>query len=199
MPVVSYSRITNSSNQDESAFKEDEDFLKKIRINFTKSSSNIYSEIENAYNSGDLKLAHRIAHTLKSNAGQIGEKKLQETAAEIEEMLAKGSNPFQSGSMKTLNDELKQVLDKFTPLLAEIENARAAKITLEGYPDMQKIREILLKLETMLLNKNPECEDLIDDVMTIPETEELLKQIDSFNFKQASFELTKLKEKLGVF
>jgi len=199
LPVVSYSRITDSSNQEKSAFKEDEDFLKKIRINFTKSSSNIYSEIENAYNSGDLKLAHRIAHTLKSNAGQIGEKKLQETAAEIEEMLAKGSNPFQSGNMKTLNDELKQVLDKFTPLLAEIENARAAKITLEGYPDMQKIREILLKLETMLLNKNPECEDLIDDVMTIPETEELLKQIDSFNFKKASFELTKLKEKLGVF
>jgi hypothetical protein len=49
----------------------------------------------------------------------------------------------------------------------------------------------------MLKNHNPECVDLIDSLMAIPGTEELIQQIEGFKFKQALASLSELKKVTG--
>ena len=194
----------SSANKNWSA-EEDENFQKKTQTNFVRNNQLTYNHIEQAISSGDIKSAHRLAHTLKSNAGQIGEKKLQTAAALLEAMLSaelsSNSNTIketdkkkllQKEEIKLIESEIKSVLEKLSPLLAEID-----KNNIEKTNDKQKIHEILDKLEIMLLNKNPECEDMRDEILSIPGAEELARQIDRFNFKQAVIELTKLKKEWG--
>jgi signal transduction histidine kinase/CheY-like chemotaxis protein len=169
--------------------EEDEKYLRKMRLNFVRDNQTTYDKIVKAAQEGDYKLAHRLSHTLKGNAGQIGEKMLQSAAAVLEGMLANNENPAESDELWALKRELKAVLKKFEPLLAEF---NAKKIVKTGDP--QKIREILLRLEILIFNRNPECEDLIDDIMTIPGSEKLAEYIEMFDFAKAEPELSKLKK-----
>ena len=169
--------------------EEDEKFQKNLRINFAKHNKTIFIQLEKAVTDNNFKLAHRIAHTIKSNAGQIGEIKLRTAAAAVEAMLEEGRNPQQKEEMNILEAELKSVMEKLSVLLAQAESVIIIKTD-----DAKKILDILARLEPMLENNNPECEDMLDEIKTIPEAEELVKYIDDFDFKQASAELQKLKK-----
>jgi hypothetical protein len=46
----------------------------------------------------------------------------------------------------------------------------------------------------MLLNRNPECMNLLGDIRSIPGAEELARQVGDFEFKLAMAELVKLKK-----
>ena len=188
LPVLGYSIIS-----DEEMSEDDEKLRIKNRANFAKNNQNTFSQIIKAARENDMKLAHRLSHTLKSNAGQIGEKKLQEIAAEIEKEFAEEKQPGEK-DLAALETELNTVLRELAPLLAEIEAQRAAKKTLTGRADSQKVIDILAKLEPLLLNRNPDCEDLIEEILTIPGSEELAKHIDKFNFNLALAELSRIKK-----
>ena len=191
LPVLSYS-AEDTNNASAGRQEDDKNYQKRLRINFAKNNQNTYSEIIKAIQDNNIKLAHRLAHTLKSSAGQIGKNKLQAAAAALEGMLAENTNPVKNSELKILESELKSALDDIAPLLAEITANKKPMID-----DTAEIRKILNRLEPMLINKNPECEELLVDILTIPGAEELAKQTDKFNFKQAITELTKLKEKWG--
>jgi len=185
LPVVSYS----SADKNKLFEIEDEERLKKQwRINFARSNLNTFEAIMKAIDSHDATLAHRLFHTLRSNAGQIGEKKLQNAAAVLENLFANSKEPVCTYEIKILETELKLVLNKLSPMIADIERKRKEKTD-----DIQKIMEVLDKLEPMLLNKNPECEELLEDIHSIPGAEELARHIEEFNFKLAIQDLSKLK------
>jgi len=197
LPIVS-----NSSTDNHWSAEEDENFHRKIQLNFVRSNQLTSDQIKQAISSKDIKTAHRLSHALKSNAGQISEKKLQTAAALLEAMLSSELMSIKNNNIKTSSEillnkeeiklmeiELKSVLDRLSPLIAEID----AKKT-ENAQNIKNIHEILSKLELLLLNKNPECEDMRSEILTIPGAEELARQIDRFNFKQAIIELNKLKK-----
>ena len=195
LPVKSFSAI---DNKQQASF--DEKLLERMRLDFVKNNQNTFLKINNAIDDGDIKLAHRIAHSLKSNAGQIFEKELQAAAEAAEAMLEFGrfepklfeNEKFKINSdiLVTLEKELTLVLKKLSPLLQRL---NAQKIYKNN--DAEKILGILNKLEPLIKNKNPECEDLIGDVLTIPDSEALAEQIENYHFKQAAAELTKLINK----
>jgi len=193
LTVVNYSSVDSRQKSE-----EDEKLIKQTRINFARNNQTTYEQLYNAAKEVDLKLAHRIAHTLKSNAGQIGEKRLQGAAAAIESILADGKNPINREEFIILGTLFKTVLDKLAPLLAEFEAGRSEKSAQAAFADPKKIHDILTKLEPMLMNKNPECEELIDDILTIPGAEDLARYIDKFSFNQAIQELSDIKLKWGV-
>ena len=187
--VLNYSSVNN----DVQTAKDDE-LQKKLKINFVKNNQTKYDEIIRNMNESDIKSAHRIAHTLKSNAGQIGEKRLQEAAKAVEFMLAEGKNPPDETDEKKLNDlktELSDLLVKLEPYLLENENGseNIKKIT-----DIKKMREIIEKLEPMLQNNNSECLNLLGEIRAVPKSEKLAAQIENFNFKQAIAEAALLKK-----
>ncbi|MCL2184733.1 MAG: ATP-binding protein [Treponema sp.] len=200
--------VSDNATEKNWSAEDEEKFQRTTKTNFVRNNQTTFNQLKQAIWSGDFVLAHRLLHTLKSNAGQIGEKKLQTMSALIETMIAaiaadkadaneqilkeEGNQLLQKDEMMLLEAELKFVLEKLSPLLAEIDANKTEKIS-----DEQKICDILIKLEPLLINKNPECEDMHNDILSIPGAEELAKQIDLFNFKQAIIELSKLKRKWG--
>ena len=86
---------------------------KTLQQLFMKNNQHKYEEIANALRAGDIKLAHRLAHTLKGNAGQLGKTLLQQAAAHVERQLKDGENLVTAQQMTTLETELKSVLTQF--------------------------------------------------------------------------------------
>ena len=176
------------------AEEEDSMLLKQLKENFARSNQNTFSEIKEAIDNGDIRLAHRLSHTLKSNAGQIGEKNLQKAAAAAENRLKDGENTITAKQLDLLEAELRLVLDEMAPLLVK-PNQKADDKAFGA-----KSREKLLKrLETLLKNRNPECLNLLDSLRAIPEAEKLARQIEDLEFKKAAATLAELKGKTEIF
>jgi len=184
LPVVSYSEI----NQQQQEIEEDK-ALTQLRIHFVKNNKDTLSKIKLAINSGDIKTAHRMAHTLKSNAGQIGEHRLQKASFALEETLGDGKNPVSEAYLELLETELNSTLEKLAPFTGEEENKKSI-----GSVDAAEALEIINKLEPMLTKRNPKCIDMLDDIHKIPGAEELAMYVEDFEFVQALEELTKVRE-----
>jgi PAS domain S-box-containing protein len=89
-----------------------------MKMLFVKYNQNKFEDIDNALKAGEIKLAHRLAHTLKSNAGQLGKTNLQQAAALVEQQLKGGENLVTPQQMAALETELNAALSQF---MAEIE------------------------------------------------------------------------------
>ena len=88
------------------------EFQKSLLISFLDSNKNRFSEITNALKENDIVLAHRLAHSLKSNAGQIGKTELQKAALEVELHLVREENKTNEEQLNKLETELNLVLSK---------------------------------------------------------------------------------------
>ena len=108
-PVVQSGVVTDIGPQD--------DTQQVFQMLFVQNNLHKFDEIANALRVGDITLAHRLAHTLKSNAGQIGRPALQQAAAEVERQLKEGKNLVTEEQLKTLETELKAVLQKLAHLV----------------------------------------------------------------------------------
>jgi len=191
---------SNQNNQDDgtSLMDSDLEFLKSLKSLFVRDNQNKYNEIITALEQDDIELAHRLTHTLKSNAGQIGKTVLQKAAADVECKLKNGRNLVTEELLSVLNNEMLIVLDEFYPLLLETDIRIDAAQT-EIDPD--KALELLDRLETLLINGNPECLNYINDVCAVPGNNELklqlIQQMDDFKFEQALSSCYELREKLN--
>jgi CheY-like chemotaxis protein len=162
----------------------------KLRINFIRNNRNIYAEIANAVSLEDTKLAHRLAHTLKSNAGMIGKTNLKNAAAEIEAMLQYGIASIWEAKMNELQVEFMQVIDELYPLLDEQQPAvQEERASLSN----EQITVLFEKLEPLLQSANTDSMSLLDDVYAIPGGAELARLIENFDFESAAKELTDLR------
>jgi len=178
--------LINENNQ-----KTDDDKLKKqLKKHFIKSHIETLSNIINALENDDIKLAHRIVHTLKGNAGQIAEPKLAEAAKTVEGMLKNESIKPDDDALTELKAELDPVLDKLKPLLLEeVEQ----KTTGDETFDADKARQLYEKLEPLLKDNSYDVMQYIDELATIPGTGELRAYIENLDFALALEELQKLK------
>jgi len=170
---------------------EENESLKHLCVYFIKSNKDTITNIKQALDSGDIKKAHRLTHTLKSNAGQIGEKQLQKAAAETEQLLSKGKEFITETQISILEAELISVLDKLTPLFGTDNKVKTESAGVE------KSIELLNELEPMLAQRNPQCLALLDEISTIPGSEDLVRYVDELDFSPAIEELGKLKESLA--
>jgi len=187
LPVEKYTLI-NQTRQAE----EDSKSLKLLKTNFVRNNQNTFDEFIKSVESGDIKTAHRLAHTLKSNAGQIGEKRLQSAATVAEAMLTDGINQLNNEHIQNLKSELILVLNELAPLLDETKIFAS-----HDSFDAVKALSIIEKLEPMLRDKDTSCIELTEEIASaVPGSEELIKQIDGFKFKQAIASLERIKESL---
>ncbi|MCL2498705.1 MAG: response regulator [Defluviitaleaceae bacterium] len=188
LPVDGYTAV-DANNQ----LAEEEKLQKQLKLNFVQDNQTAYQDIITSVSTGDIKTAYRLAHTIKGCAGHLGEKDLQAAALEVELMLNNKEYKLDQQKLLVFENNLKSVLTKFEPLLAEVAAKAGEKIT-----DPAKIREIFERLEPMLVNNNPDCEDLLDDIRAIPDSEALVRLIERFKFGQALEELVNVKIKWGI-
>ena len=169
--------------------REDNILAEKLRRRFLTDNLNKSVEISEAITSGDLPLAHRLAHTLKGNAGQIGKHGLQDTAAKLETILGNGEIPAAN-----LITELGEKLDAVIKELRAHEENRA-DMARHTAPDKYEADEMFRKLDLMLKDINPECADYLDEIRLLPGTEDLARQIENYDFDAAAVTLAGLRNR----
>jgi len=185
-------------NEDEYA-QENDELLDKLRLSFVKNNQVVYEEITAAITAGDIKYAHRLVHTLKGNAGQIGEARLQKTAEVVEKALKSGVLTVSAGSissenMNLLKTELASVLEKFKPL-AEKDKPKSVAFPLVPPHSTENTMALFTKLEPMLKKRDAKCMDFLAELRSVPGTEELTRQIEEIDFRSAFRTLQELKNK----
>jgi signal transduction histidine kinase/CheY-like chemotaxis protein len=173
----------------ETRLEDDMELQKILQSLFAKNNHNKFSEITAALETGDIQLAHRLAHTLKGNAGQIGKTRLQLAATSVEQALKNEKNLVAEEQLKNLETELKLVLDEFASLL---DNEPATPPPLVPAPG-QEAQGLIKKLEPLLKSGNPACLNLADDLRKIPGLELLVQQMEDFDFESAFSTLVEIK------
>jgi HPt (histidine-containing phosphotransfer) domain-containing protein len=187
MPVGAMPEGGESADEAEN----NEELQKKLQTNFFKNNQTVHTKIAEAVAAGDMKLAHRLAHTLKGSAGLIGKTGLRNAASEVEALLREGTISVWENKMSNLKNELTIVLEELKQALDESETQEEPQ-TLNN----EQILALFEKLKPMLENINPECVDMLGELRVIPEAEELVQQIENFNFSAASKTLIDLEEKM---
>jgi CheY-like chemotaxis protein len=173
--------------------QDNDDILqKKLKADFAKSNQGIFGEIESAINNDDITLAHRLAHTIKSNAGLIGKTDLQKVADDVESALKGGQNLVTDAQMNIFHYELNKVLDELKLLIATATKAAQSDNTGDTL-DAEAARKLFDELEPLLSSGNPECLRLIGDLRGIPDSKELIEQMEDFYFGDAVKTLAALK------
>jgi CheY-like chemotaxis protein len=186
IPVESYT-TTGAQRQD----AMDEKTQKLLKINFFKSNRTTYADISEALDAGDITLAHRLVHTLKSTAGQIGEKSLHGLATAMEARLTGGENLLEYEQMQNLEIELEFVLKGLAPLLTEANSWAGFE-----FVGVERVLALFNKLEPLIKDKDTDCLNHLEELRAVPGMEELAIQIEEYHFKQALETLEMLKKEL---
>lgn len=170
--------------------EEEEKQRKRLLTNFVKRNQTTFADIVAAINSEDIKLAHRLAHTLRGLAGLMGETALQMAARDVEHSLADGNMGNITGELSALEQELKPVLDKLSPLLNEEKPPEPE----EADFDKAKAFELVGRLEPLLQIDSAASLKLTDELRAFPGTGALIEQIEDYEFETALEILTNLKK-----
>jgi HPt (histidine-containing phosphotransfer) domain-containing protein len=182
-----------NTNPDE--YNDNEEYQKMLQRNFYNNNQTVVNDIIEAVASGDAILAHRLAHTLKGNAGLLGKTGLRNAASEVEALLRDGIESVWENKIKILKAELVLVLDEYKPLLEETTQVQRQEL------DVEQTLALFEKLKPMLENDNPECVDLLGSIRAVSGAETLVQQIENYNFKEAARQVAilyaDLKNKIG--
>ena len=177
----------------------DDDFEKSLEIMFYKTNLNKYDEISAALKQNNITLAHRLVHTLKSNAGQINKSNLQSAAADIENKLKDGVNNVTEQQLKLLQTELSAVLS-WVESYHSSQNSINQINNVQDDLDEKSVQELFEKLEPLLKMGNPECQSLLGSIYRLPVSNELkqlfIKQLEEFDFDNAYITFSKFR---GIF
>ena len=176
---------------------DDEKLQNQLKAEFVRSNQNRFDEITFSIETGDITLAHRLAHSLKSNAGLIGRTDLQKAAADVESALKDGNNMLTEAHINLLRNELSKVLYDLKPYLKETANPVQPETSSRPI-DGVMVLELFEKLEPLLSSGSPESLKLVEDLRGIPGSDELIEQIEDFYFGSAVKTLAELKEKLNI-
>jgi CheY-like chemotaxis protein len=176
---------------------ETTEFRYQLITAFVKDNHNKAAEINEAISAGDVKLAYRLVHTLRSNAGHLNKIILQNAAGDVEDELKKGLDFLTPENLRKLELELAAVLTDLTPMIEEHAAKKKPSEPPEFY-DTNAIKQLLDKLSPLLEMGRSECQSLTEELRRVPGSEELIQQIEDYEFVKAFETLTRLKEHLKV-
>ncbi|MCL2049683.1 MAG: ATP-binding protein, partial [Defluviitaleaceae bacterium] len=175
----------------ESALEPMDDVLtNKLKITFVRNNRNKFEELSAAMEACDFTLAHRLAHSLKSNAAQLGKADLRQTAATIESFIQEaaptGTVILPHNLLTTLRRELEAVLDEFSPLVEAVPALREADLA-------ELLPSLVERLEPLLLSGDTASAAFAEEIRGIVGLEQLMEQIEQFDFPLALRTLEELK------
>jgi HPt (histidine-containing phosphotransfer) domain-containing protein len=186
--------VIKAKDEKASTVETDNEFQKTLQRMFLRNNRRKYEEITNALKENDVKLAHRLAHSLKSNAGQIKRTFLQKAASDVESCLKDGKNEVSGELLSMLEKEFSLTLSQ---LDAELGEEDGEENEVQGEPlDEAACRELFDKLEPLLKMGNPECCNFINTLRRAPESDTLIRQMENYDFESAAATLAELRKKV---
>jgi len=184
-------KITVSSETAQvNAAKVDELKVKSIGT-FVKENRNAFMDITRALSTQDITKAHRIAHTIKSEAGYLEKKKLQEAASDLEAAFKDGSANHTAQQLRVFQNELSAALFDFENRLVEM-----AKDKQEIIEISDEDKAVLLdEIEPLLRRDDFAAAKYVDKLQSISGMETLAEMIDEYDFAGALKILEDMKSK----
>jgi HPt (histidine-containing phosphotransfer) domain-containing protein len=184
-------RIQAEIKQEDShdRLKKEDKLFHKAAVTFVKDNQDTFEKITNSLNSGDIKTAHRIAHTLKSSAGYLKKKELQEAAFSLELSLQNEPPDYTSKQLDIFEKELIIALHEFSPLLKEAESAKPDSVQI----DAVKLAALISKLEPLLRSGDFSASNYVEELQGIIGMKELAERIDDYDFEGALQLLREIK------
>ena len=163
----------------------------KLLFQFVKEHSNDAEKIKDAVINNNLEIGNRLAHTIKSTAGNIGASKLYDIAGELESIL-------RSDNMENLDDIHAIFSNELTKTITSIVEALPDKNSFQAEPEKENKNQDLLKqylseLLTFIEKRKPKpIKKALEHIFTFnwpQEFSEDLNMLDNYlskyNFKDA--------------
>jgi CheY-like chemotaxis protein len=174
----------------------DEDFYKQLLSTFRSEHGLDAAKLLDAAGKGDRKLAHRIAHTLKSTSALIGAGRLRRIAYTIETALGGKDIDAAMRELGSLETEMAALLAELKPKIPADGSGGSVK---KGKAAFLRLAETLLPLLTSgsvgSLDLLPELRECLPDPKGKGAL--LVKQIDDFEFTAALETLRQLQRENG--
>jgi len=173
-------------------FFSNPEVLNKLRADFIKYQHQTAQNIYNALDAGDIKTAHRLAHSLKSLAALIQENALASYAQTLEDNLRDFSitkSDIPAHMLDNMEAELNIVLKKISK-----PQSSAEPLVL----DSAKAAQTLIELQPLLVGRNIQSISHVAELRTIPGAEKLAELVEAFEFAKAAQELKTVRELLKI-
>jgi len=158
-------------------FQKDASLQEKLRHDFTRNHKHVCSQLKDAMESGDIKTAHRLAHSLKGVAGLMHEAQLMEIASRVEKVL-RDEETADTVLLSLLEAEHNRVLKSID--LPEKKQTPALEAV-----DMEQVAQVLDTLASLLKTGNMACLTHIEELRAVPQAAVLVRLIEDFEFELA--------------
>jgi len=186
--------VTWQVEKESKSQRMDKNLRQKLMKLFIHDNRKKFTEIKEAIETDNTKLAHRLVHTLKSNAAQLDFEALRRISEELETQLSGGTKKASPKLLEELKTELDVALAWQDEKSTGNSNApeKAASSVSEKLMAPEAARLLIYKLGPMLQDGNAECLSYIDELRRIPDSANLIQHIERLDFEQASAALVSL-------
>jgi HPt (histidine-containing phosphotransfer) domain-containing protein len=175
----------------------------KILHKFRKGHIASAEEISQALDLGDAETAHRIAHTVKGVAGNLGADDLQAAAKRVDAAFKANESESVRALLPAFEAELLRVaraIDSAWPLTGEVSDPESVAL---DELDIPAVKVGLDKLESLLRNNDFEAQDALDALASAVANSHLqegvsriAEQLGQYDFDRALEELRALRQNL---
>jgi HPt (histidine-containing phosphotransfer) domain-containing protein len=174
----------------QSQLDKEEQLRNKAIVTFVKENKDTYARFTASLTAGDTTTAHRIVHTLKSGAGYLGKKRLQEAAFFLEQSLQENPPAFSPEQLHALELELEAALKELEPLIKNAETQKADAI----FMDSDELAVLLSELEELLGKGDFGASEYVEKLRSVMGMEELADRVDDYDFEGALEVLKQIKD-----
>ncbi|MCL2265155.1 MAG: ATP-binding protein [Treponema sp.] len=188
--------VSMLSIRNEGEFAEEEEQRMELITTFVKSNQNVISDIKKALQENDLKLAHRLAHTLKGVAGIVGMTSLVESAQIAEHSFSEGKLDKIEDQIKEIENELNIAFEKLIPIINDYKKLTRMEKPTE-FLDKENSLKLLETLESLLKSDSFDSLNLVKELNKIKGAEELASQVENMKFKQARETLAEIRNSIA--
>ena len=188
--------VSMLSINNEVEYAEEEEQRMELITTFVKSNQTTIKDIKDAVKADNLKLAHRLAHTLKNVAGIVGMTSLVEAAQIAEHSFSTGKLEKIDAQIAEVDNELTEAFEKLTPVINDYNKLiRNEKPT--EFLDNENSLKLLNKLDSLLASDSFDSLNFVKDLSMIPGTEELASFVENMKFKLARETLAVIRNRIA--
>lgn len=165
---------------------------RRLLTRFYNEQQNFLTQFASAQHSKDKNAPTRMAHTLKSTAGNIGAVQVQRAAAALEQACNQSDT-------HTIDVAARQVFQKLQPVLKGINHVLATELANNAHTtDSTQLKEVISRLRMLLQEDDPDAIEQFEILTTLAPKHDLTilqESINNFNFPDA---LVKLQNWLTI-
>ena len=180
-------------------------YVKTLK-NFHQRFHDIHQKIQSDLANENYHEAERLAHTFKSLAGSIGAKSLGIISADLETAIHDNDENKISRQIEKLHKEQKKVIISVEKILAQHTDPETERhLQDKNNINTEELQQLFEDLSMHIEEGNSSAMDLIVSLESISQSFEisddvrdLKKQIDDYEFEDASITLTKIGKKLAL-